>query len=260
MARKKRKRFVFHLLLYLAILVLAGAGFFVTLYFMVIYRPSTYNPAPLSIQQQKQAESRMWKKSETYANRMGDFSSSDSFIIEFDETLLNHMLLHDDTRYYLRETLGSSNRLFQKPQIAFSPGVIKVMGQVHHESLTALLTILLRPRIDEQARLEIRLQGIKLGAAPIPKKLQDHLLKEVIESMTRRVRRRPDDEVAQTLRKFITPLRQLMETGACIWPASFQAAEAENRRGRLTNIEITEDSLIIRIKPHLVGHTTKNSS
>ncbi len=191
----------------------------------------------------------MWKKSEKYANHMGDFSISDTFTLEFDQTLLNHMLLHDDTNYFLNETLGRSSDVFASPQIAFAPGTFKIMGRVYYEGITSLLTIELRPRIDSQGRLEIALSGARLGALGIPGSAQDRFLERVIEKLADRIDSQRGDEVSRTLRDILPALRELQETGRCYLSATFKAAEADNRRGRIESIEITKEKLAIVIKP-----------
>ena len=243
--RKKRfRRVLFWVLTAVLVLVLI----LLLTCFMLVYRPRDYRPCPLTKALQKNIESEMMSRSDTYMNEM---ALPERFTLSFTQDLLNGVLLHEDYEYYMRKSIQSAMDLFEQPQVRLSEDCIEVMGRVSYEGRSVILTIGLRVIMTDAGKIELKMLPVKIGAVPLPEKLIRQYLDraaDVLDKGMENVQSSAEAEISNSLKHKLVPvLHDLINKQEVLWEPEYRAFE--DYWVRITDFKIRENVVELEFEP-----------
>jgi len=216
--------------------------------FLLVYRPSDYLPCPLTKGRQKNIESQMLSKSDTYMN---DMALPERFSLSFSEDLLNGVLLHEDYDYYMRKSIHSEADLFEQPQVRLSENCIEVMGRVSYEGRSVILTVGLRIIMSDTGKIELKMLPVKIGAVPLPEKVVKKYLAraaDVLDKGMENLRLRAEAEISNSLKHKLLPvLHDLINKQEVVWDPEYRAFE--DYWVRITDLKIRENVIELEFEP-----------
>ena len=234
--------------------MLACALMLVIAYLMIVYQPRSYAPRQLTAAQQQQARARADLKAAELYNRVHELRP---FTINIDETMVNDLLLHDDTQRYWQQVVQRSGGRLGLPQVDFQKGLIELMVLVEHEETRAVLSVGIAPTITGDGQLLVRLSSLHAGAMPLPNSILQNYLRQILDGLADASASalaahdgQPDDEadiVLWSTDDVRGKLRELVDNTEFTIPADVPVDTS--RVARVTQVEVTDDKVKFQVQP-----------
>jgi len=262
--RRKKRRSVLSVLLTIALaltaFLLATAA---TGYFLITHRPADYQPRQWSAdpkvrkQQQKEAENRGLKKSEEFYNNA---HRMEPFTFRFEENIINDILLLDDIQDYFKRRSKDIAKMVGQLQVRFKGNQVHLMGEIHYQGVTTIMTASFGCALINQEQIEISLDKVKAGAMPIPEAAIDTQLESLAQYLqfdfppkkqNQNIRKSSaGDELLELL--FISPnqLSEVIINKSMKYSTTFRAVE--DKYARITAIEIGDGYIDMSLEPFWV--------
>ena len=226
-------------------------------YLAAVYRPSGYNPRPLTESQALAAEDFAVKLSQDFYNNS---YLPEPFTIRLDQRTVNDFLLLRDEDPLIQRLAQHAPQTLRKPQVNFADKSVYVMGEVVAGGVASILTVALEPAGTEDGQLRVRLAAVSLGALPVPRAaLRGQLprLERKLAQAQRRSRQYEDNNheggeerhlVDDLLVETLPGLAELLRQGQITAPGRFRAT-SDGRWLRVTQVEVGEGFMTIEITP-----------
>lgn len=241
------------------ILLLSGAGLVtlaailaLTLYQIVTYIPSDYQPAAIDLGEQERINHYADKKMEELYNRL---QVPEPFAIRFEQKPLNELLLLAQEQHWFGKNVEFQR--FQQPQIRFSQDRVSLMVRVERGSQVGLLTIVVKLERRDDEQVSIVLDQVKLGALPIPQSvLEPYFQKglarlEAVQKSKAQTQCHSREQarsnwLGESLEMWQPKLEELLGRQQVLTQAGFQADEAWVR---ILALNIDNGTLEIKLAP-----------
>jgi hypothetical protein len=256
MVRVVRKRRWFKGLMMAATLLVVVLLTLTGMYLCLVYRPSAYDPRPLTAVEQEQLEDQKLLAAHSLYNQAND---NQPFTLTLEQTFLNGLLRQEDTTRFL-SSLGRGHSPFQRPQVSLVEGRINLMGEVTHKGIATIITIGLQPEVNASGELLFRMVPPKAGVLPIPESVLGEQLGRLARALRQAdeqssdrpgasPRSKPEKEFVNELRHKLFPaLEQLVQNRQVALDPVFTATP-EGRRARLTGLDISSGRIDLRLQP-----------
>ncbi len=147
---------------------------------LLLHKPSRYNPAPPPAASDPNSQQidpylhrDLWSKFYNGAQRQRPFE-----MVVLDQAL-------NEAIAKLKWPQETGGLTLSAPQVLFTPGRIVLMGTTAVEGAEFVITIVLAPRLDEQGKLNLVVDEVKVGAMPVTllaKMTAKKMFKERLES------------------------------------------------------------------------------
>ncbi len=217
----------------------------------VAHKPRAYHPVALTTEQEDRIDHVINIKGSEIISGAGYRQPYEVF---FEEELINGILLHSETRDFLRQTLGQ-NAFMRDPQVAFTDDGIDIMGAVTYQELETVVTLRLRPAVNAQGNLQFELSSIRAGAMPIP----EAYLREKLMALTEKLESkktsfqpngRPQEkrQVVEQFARFLPAVQDLIKTGRAEVTGTFRPT-SDDIDVKVTDIQLTQGKLTLRLTP-----------
>lgn len=147
---------------------------FVSFYLLIVYKPSDYNPRPLSKLEQVKIATKGDKDIVAYI--YNNVQKTDPFTLTIEQTLLNQILLLKDTRLFFPLDTQIQDIKINEPQIRFSEDSACLLTQITYKEVSFIVTFGLKVIQTDNEQLKFEMLPVYIGALRIPKLLiKDHL-------------------------------------------------------------------------------------
>ena len=225
-ARRKRrlKKLACWLVIDLCVLTLV--------FFLLLYRPGRYQPL----------DSGGFKRGQVspYLTQLSADIYNGAQLREPFEVAVGQGGINDIIARWESWPLEQNEVLLYDPAVVFEPGMIVLMGTANYKGMELVVTIEIRPKIDDRGLLNLEVAKMKVGAmnlTPLAKAMAKRMYKEQVAGM-------PIDSEA-----WQTKIAASLLTGAAFEPV-FPTGD-KKIRVRVEEAAVEKERLVLRLTPIL---------
>ena len=187
--KKNKKNLTIKVIIGLLVFVAFSISLAICAYLMAVYKPSEYAPVPISRDMQEVAVDRAIA---LVADIHNNIYAEAEFTQTFNSKLINQLLLHDDLRKVLEGEFVGSELSLEHPQISLRDGLLIFYLTMNNYEYRVVISIVLKPYINNDGDLVIDLVKIKSGALGVPMSTVNKYIMQVASTIS---------EYSESLRK-----------------------------------------------------------
>ena len=152
--KSRRKKLVFWLLIDLTVAVLVIV--------LLLYRPGRYNPVDYDSYGYEEGQVSPYLTHELSPNLYNNSQRGEPFDLVITQDGINEIVAGLGWPKY------SEGVMLYAPAVLFVPGTVVVMITANIKDVELIVTIEIKPKIDEHKLLNLHMEKIQVGAVPIP--------------------------------------------------------------------------------------------
>lgn len=152
--KSKRKKLLFWIIIDLTVAVIV--------IFLLLYRPGRYNPVDFESYGYDQGQVSPYLTHELSPNLYNNSQRGEPFDLVITQDGVNEIVAGLGWPKY------SEGVMLYAPAVLFVPGTVLMMITANIKDVELIVTIEIKPEIDEQKLLHLHMEKIKIGAVPIP--------------------------------------------------------------------------------------------
>jgi len=191
-------------------------------FLLITHRPSGYVPT----EQIKDKQVSSYLTHELAADFYNNLHRGEPFDLVVSQNGINDIIAHSGWPRQI------NNLLFSEPAVVFVPGKILLMGTVAVNDIDVIVTIVLRPEINDSGRLRLEVAGIRAGALNITV-----LAKNFVGRAFNQAKIKENEPVEAILSAIL--MDESLET----------VLEIEGTKVRIENIGVSRGKLTVRFAP-----------
>lgn len=245
--RNSVKKWLTWLIFAVVILMLASGIATLTLYKMVTYVPSSYQPVVVDLSREEQINHYGDKKMEELYNHL---QLEQPFEIHLEQKPINELLMLAQQQHWFRK--DGEPPVFSGAQLRFDGGVIDLMGRVQRGKLDGVLTVRIKAAISAEGQLSILLERIKIGALSLPDSIIDEYLQKALTKIEAHQQQRIGKRTSQSNRQQAADV-WLTEALEKLQPMLIELAQ---KRRTQTEARFSHDDRDVRIERMTIGQET----
>ena len=174
------------------------------------------------------------------------------FTITLSDAWLNVLLVTAGSDPLVRQWFDIEQFPLVRPQIAFAPDGIHLMGRYDHQQWSGVVTLIFSLSVRSADQIGIRIDSIRAGRLPLPDAVTDTIIDRIAANVTadlaaaeaQLARLAPDETTAPNDTAALTAaLNALAVDHQCLWPSTFPASS--DTTVRLTDISTSHGTVTL---------------